>query len=374
MNVVFLGTSSATPTPWRFLPSFAVTRLGEMFLFDCGEGAQIRFRKARLKFSRLKWVLISHLHGDHITGLMGLLMSLQMAEHAEPLRIVGPEGLRDYVLANKRLLRTDFGYELQFQELTGDGAIVHDGDEYVIEAGLLKHRVPTYGFALAEKDRPGTFNLEAAAALGVPVGPLFGALQQGRSVTLADGRQVFPDQCARAAEAGPAAVLHRRHSPVRQRGAAGPPGRSADPRIHIRRRTGRRSAPQRARTSVDAARDPRWPPKASPGPDPLLAALCRPPNPCGPKPRRCSPYVEFATTCSNRDHDPRASRMRGPSRVGWRGGLRPRLPPTPNALGSRLLADTPRRDCHDDGTVTLVVGEPWRGRVSSWRWRSEGVR
>jgi len=194
MNVVFLGTSSATPTPWRFLPSFAVTRLGEMFLFDCGEGAQIRFRKARLKFSRLKWVLISHLHGDHITGLMGLLMSLQMAEHAEPLRIVGPEGLRDYVLANKRLLRTDFGYELQFQELTGDGAIVHDGDEYVIEAGLLKHRVPTYGFALAEKDRPGTFNLEAAAALGVPVGPLFGALQQGRSVTLADGRQVFPDQ------------------------------------------------------------------------------------------------------------------------------------------------------------------------------------
>jgi len=194
MNVVFLGTSSATPTPWRFLPSFALTRLGEMFLFDCGEGAQIRFRKARLKFSRLKWVLISHLHGDHITGLMGLLMSLQMAEHAEPLTIVGPEGIRDYVLANKRLLRTDFGYDVDFIELRDEGAIVYDGDEYVIEAALLKHRVPTYGFALAEKDRPGTFDLEAAKELGIPVGPLFGALQQGRSITLDDGRQVLPEQ------------------------------------------------------------------------------------------------------------------------------------------------------------------------------------
>lgn len=194
MNVVFLGTSSATPTPWRFLPSFALTRLGEMFLFDCGEGAQIRFRKARLKFSRLRWILISHLHGDHITGLMGLLMSLQMAEHTETIRIVGPEGIRDYVLANKRLLRTDFGYELAFQELNSDGEIVYDGEEYVIEAALLKHRVPTYGFALAEKDRPGTFDVAAADALGVPVGPLFGALQKGRSVTLEDGRQIYPEQ------------------------------------------------------------------------------------------------------------------------------------------------------------------------------------
>ena len=194
MHVVFLGTSSATPTPWRFLPSFALTRLGEMFLFDCGEGAQIRFRKARLKFSKLNWILISHLHGDHVTGLMGLLMSLQMAERVEPLHVVGPVGIRDYVLANKRLLRTDFGYEVEFTELSGPGAVVHDGDEYVIEAGLLKHRVPTYGFAVAEKDRPGTFDLEAAKALGVPVGPLFGELQQGRSVTLEDGAQIQPEQ------------------------------------------------------------------------------------------------------------------------------------------------------------------------------------
>ncbi|MCC7494860.1 MAG: ribonuclease Z [Fimbriimonadaceae bacterium] len=194
MQVVFLGTSSATPTPRRFLPAAVLARQGELFLFDCGEGTQIRFRKSRLKFTRLTWILISHMHGDHVTGLLGLLMSLQMAERQEPLRIVGPAGLQDYVLMNKRLLRTDFTFPLEFTEVAGEGALVYDGPEYVIEAGLLQHRVPCYGYAVAEKDRPGVFDLAAAAALGVPVGPLFGQLQQGRSVTLDDGQVVRPEQ------------------------------------------------------------------------------------------------------------------------------------------------------------------------------------
>lgn len=194
MRVVFLGTSSATPTPRRFLPAVVLIRLGEMFLFDCGEGCQIRYRKARLKFSRLKWILISHMHGDHVTGLMGLLMSLQMSERTEPLNVVGPVGIRDYVQLNKRALRTDFGYDLEFIELSGDGQLVYDGPDYILEAGLLKHRVPTYGFALAEKDRPGEFNLAAAKALGIPSGPLYGRLQQGETITLADGTEIRPDQ------------------------------------------------------------------------------------------------------------------------------------------------------------------------------------
>lgn len=194
MRVVFLGTSSAMPSPFRFLPCVALQREGELFLFDCGEGAQIRFRKARLRFSRLRWILISHLHGDHVTGLMGLLMSLQMSERTEPLTIAGPAGIADYVRFNRRALLTDFSYEIEFCELEGEGCLVHDGPEYVIEAGRLQHRVPTYGFAVAEKDRPGVFDLEAARALGIPEGPLYGRLQQGEPVTLDDGQVIRPEQ------------------------------------------------------------------------------------------------------------------------------------------------------------------------------------
>jgi ribonuclease Z len=117
-----------------------------------------------------------------------------MAERTEPIHIVGPQSIQDYVLSNKRFLRTDFGYPLEFTELSGEGGVVYDGPEYVIEAALLQHRLPTYGFALAEKDRPGRFKLEQARALGVPMGPLFGQLQAGRSVTLADGRVITPEQ------------------------------------------------------------------------------------------------------------------------------------------------------------------------------------
>jgi len=202
MRLIFLGTSSATPTPRRFLPSVALVRLGEMFLFDCGEGAQIRFRRANLRFSRLSWILISHMHGDHVTGLPGLLMSQQMNERLEPLRLVGPVGLREYVQANRRLLRTDFSYDLQFTELSGAEELVYEGPEYTIEAARLDHRLPTYGYAVCERDRPGHFDVAAAQALGVPAGPLFGKLQNGATITLPDGTTVRPEQVLGEARRG----------------------------------------------------------------------------------------------------------------------------------------------------------------------------
>ncbi|MBI2298472.1 MAG: ribonuclease Z [Armatimonadetes bacterium] len=177
MRIIFLGTGSAMPSPRRSMPAVAIVRLGEVFLLDCGEGTQFRYRDEHLRYSRLRWLLISHLHGDHVLGLPGLLMSLQMSERTEPLEIVGPEGIREYVLANRRLLRTEFGYPLVFTELSGDGGVVYDGPEYVIEAGRLHHGVPTFGFAVAEKDRPGPFDVAAARALRVPEGPLWGQLQ-----------------------------------------------------------------------------------------------------------------------------------------------------------------------------------------------------
>ncbi|HIE53050.1 MAG TPA: ribonuclease Z [Armatimonadetes bacterium] len=193
MRVVFLGTSSGTPTLARYLSSVAVVREGEIFLFDCGEGTQIRFRRARLRFSRLERIFISHLHGDHVTGLMGLLMSLQMAERVQPLYLHGPPGLQEYVLTCKRLLHTQFAYQLIVEE-AGKAGVLCDTPEYYVECAPLEHRLFTLGFALQEKPRPGVFNVAVAQALGIPEGPLYGRLQRGETIVLEDGRTVRPEQ------------------------------------------------------------------------------------------------------------------------------------------------------------------------------------
>src|SRR6187431_3580519 len=106
ISVTFLGTGSGVPSLERNLACVAVQRQGELFLFDCGEAAQIQYRRAGLGFGPLRAIFISHLHGDHVTGLMGLLMSLGMADRTEPLAVFGPPGLQEYVACNRKALGT----------------------------------------------------------------------------------------------------------------------------------------------------------------------------------------------------------------------------------------------------------------------------
>lgn len=192
-SITFLGTSSGTPTLERNLACVAVQRHGDLFLFDCGEAAQIQYRRAGLGFAPLRAVFISHLHGDHITGLIGLLMSLQMAGREEPLVLYGPPGLQDYVACNRRTLGTGFAYSLEVQEVNGLSTVL-EAPEYRVHCAPLDHRVPCLGVAVEERMRPGRFNLEAARVLGVPEGPLFGQLQRGEAVTLPDGKVIAPEQ------------------------------------------------------------------------------------------------------------------------------------------------------------------------------------
>jgi ribonuclease Z len=199
--VTFLGTGSGVPTTARNLACVAVQRGGELFLFDCGEAAQIQYRRAGLGFARLTGIFISHMHGDHVTGLMGLLMSLQMADRTQPLQIVGPRGLADYIRCSRRGLHTSFGYPLQITEASA-GQVVRETDAYRIWCDALDHRLFCLGFAFEELPRPGRFDLAAAHALGVPEGPLFGRLQRGESVELPDGRRVRPEEVLGPARPG----------------------------------------------------------------------------------------------------------------------------------------------------------------------------
>jgi ribonuclease Z len=193
LTVTFLGTGSGVPSLDRNLACVAVQRQGELFLFDCGEAAQIQYRKAGLGFAPLSAIAITHLHGDHVTGLMGLLMSLQMADRSEPLDLYGPPGLGEYVRCNQRALQTGFGYQLRLHEHAHAG-VLRETEAYRITAAPLDHRGYCMGFRLEELPRPGRFDLETAKALGVPPGPLFGRLQHGEAVELPNGRTITPDE------------------------------------------------------------------------------------------------------------------------------------------------------------------------------------
>ncbi|MFA6451616.1 MAG: ribonuclease Z [bacterium] len=188
MRIIFLGTSGGLPTPRRSLPSVAVLRDGEMMLFDCGEGTQTQIMRKGLGFGRLSKIFISHLHGDHLSGLMGLLMSLTLLEHETPLDIYGPPQLAPFYdsLVRDINLRTKFPVTIKTAE---PGCVVREED-YIIEAAPVRHSSPCLAFALQEKMRPGRFDLDHARELGIPEGPLFGRLQKGEQITLDDGRVI----------------------------------------------------------------------------------------------------------------------------------------------------------------------------------------
>ncbi|HEY3997755.1 MAG TPA: ribonuclease Z [Candidatus Xenobia bacterium] len=203
MKVVFLGTSSGVPTPYRFLSCVCLYRDGRCWLFDCGEGAQIRYRQAHLRFSQVEAIFITHMHGDHITGLPGVLMSMEMEDRKDELTIMGPEGIKEYILQTARMMKTGFRYPLKFKENRQAGAVwtSPEGDYDVITT-RLQHRVPAWGYAFIEHARPGRFNPEAAKALQIPPGPLFARLVQGETITLADGRCIEPSQVVGPARPG----------------------------------------------------------------------------------------------------------------------------------------------------------------------------
>jgi ribonuclease Z len=205
ITITFLGTGSGIPTLQRNLACVALQREGELFLLDCGEAAQIGVIRAGLGWGRLAGILISHMHGDHVTGLPGIMMSLQMSGREGPLTVVGPPGLDAWIRCFRRSMHTGFGYEVHVVE-TEERAVVWEAPEYQIFTAPLQHRLFCLGYALRERPRPGRFNVAAATGLGVPMGELFGRLQHGEAVEVADSaggvRQVRPDQVLGPARPG----------------------------------------------------------------------------------------------------------------------------------------------------------------------------
>ena len=179
------------PLPHRYLTSVLIRREGELFLFDCGEATQVALRKLNLKWKKITAIFISHTHADHVTGLPGILMLSSQVDREEPLYIYGPPKIREYVETSRKVLDMYINYEIIVKEISGEGSI-YNGDGFEISTFPLDHSKPCVGYTLTEDKRPGIFYPEKADSLGVPKGPMWSDLQNGKDVVLENGDVVSP--------------------------------------------------------------------------------------------------------------------------------------------------------------------------------------
>ncbi len=189
MQITFLGTSAGVPTRARNVSAVALRlpQRAEVWLFDCGEGTQHQLQRTPIRISQITRIFITHLHGDHLFGLVGLLATCGMAGPARRIDVYGPTGISDYVRDVARYSETRFADQVEVH--TVEAGEVFADDDFVVTCVPLAHRVPSFGYRVSERDKPGHFAVEKASAAGIPPGPLYGRLKRGERVRLPDGRE-----------------------------------------------------------------------------------------------------------------------------------------------------------------------------------------
>ena len=192
MELQFLGTGAGVPAKMRNVSSIALKLLderNEIWLFDCGEATQQQILNTTIRPGKIKKIFITHLHGDHIFGLPGLLTSRSFQGGEDELTVYGPKGIKRFIDASIAVSYSKLGYPLKVVEFEEDGVLFED-KQFKVEAMKLEHGIPSYGFRMTEADQIGELKAEELRAIGVPFGPVFGQLKRGEVVTLEDGRVI----------------------------------------------------------------------------------------------------------------------------------------------------------------------------------------
>ncbi len=182
------------PAKLRNVTSIALKLLeerGSVWLFDAGEATQHQILHTSIKPRRIEKIFITHLHGDHIYGLPGLLSSRSFQGGESQVTIYGPKGIKEYIGVSLSVSQTYLKYPLKVIEIE-DGMIFED-EQFTVEARLLEHGIPSYGYRIVEKDRPGTLLADKLQEAGVKPGPIFRKIKNGETVVLEDGRVIEPN-------------------------------------------------------------------------------------------------------------------------------------------------------------------------------------
>jgi len=201
LRVIFLGTGGSVPTSSRNLPSVLIKRKDEQIMFDCGEGVQRQMIRTGGGFHRKMKIFITHMHGDHVLGLPGLVQSMALLGREKKLEVYGPVGIAKFLECIKETVQFALTFKIEIHEIRESG-IICDEEEYAIEAAWANHVIPSLAYALVEKPRPGRFHPEKAKALKIPEGPLWARIQQGHQIKLPNGQIVKPEKVVGAARTG----------------------------------------------------------------------------------------------------------------------------------------------------------------------------
>lgn len=190
MNLTILGCYAATPRTFTNPTSQVLEINNRLFLIDCGEGTQVQLRKNKVKFSAINQIFISHLHGDHFYGLIGLISTFNLLNRNNPLTVFGPTGIKEVIKLQLRLSNSWPQYELNFVELNSKvSEIIFEDDKVVVKTIPLKHRVYTNGFLFQEKPKERKLNVAAVQEFEIET-CYFQNIKNGRDIVLDDGRVI----------------------------------------------------------------------------------------------------------------------------------------------------------------------------------------
>ncbi|RMW39170.1 MAG: ribonuclease Z [Nitrosopumilus sp.] len=191
MKLVFLGTSAAQPTENRGLSCICLEREGEVLMFDAGEAAQISYMKSGLGWNKKMKIFVTHLHGDHCVGILGLLQTMSMQNRTEPLEIFGPSGIEEFIAANIKVLNFGLSFPILINTIKDEK--IFEDEKFSICTCKANHSITAFSYLFEEKDKPGRFNVEKAKELGIPEGELWNKLQNGKEI-IVNEKIIKPEQ------------------------------------------------------------------------------------------------------------------------------------------------------------------------------------
>jgi len=194
MKLTILGSSSALPTSDRYPSAHVLTAHERLFLIDCGEGTQMQLRKARIRFAKINHIFISHLHGDHIFGLYGLLSSFSLMGRENPIHLYAPENYDKILRSHLSDFDINLSFEIDFIPLSGNNPVMVLDDKYLTVTSFpLKHRIPAFGFLFREKLSDRNIIKECIAKYQIPLVRI-PAIKKGEDFVTADGTIIKNDE------------------------------------------------------------------------------------------------------------------------------------------------------------------------------------